>query len=91
VLGAGGDLPPALQIEAALTPELLERGVVPLVRRFGAKSQTVMTGEGMATSNPDGGDLEPVELDAIGCMLDEIAALEEGIVKLRAATAASAS
>jgi hypothetical protein len=91
VLGAGGDLPPELQIEAALTPELLERRVVPLIRRFGAKSQTVITDEGMAIATPDGADLEPLELDAIGCMLEEIAALEKGILELRAAAEASAS
>ncbi len=87
VLGAGGDVPPELQIEAALTPALLERRVVPWIRRFGAKFQTVITDEGMAMSTPDGADLEPLELDAMGCVLGEIAALEEGIAKLREAAA----
>lgn len=89
VLGVGGDLPPELELAAALTPALLERRVVPLIRRFGAKFQTVISDAGMAKSTPDGGDLDPLELDALGCILDEIAALEDGLWKMRAAQASA--
>ncbi len=87
VLGVGAGLPPALRVTEALTPELRAMRALPLIQRHGARFTAVVTEGGMATWAPGDAAPEPLLFDPIEVILDEIAALEQGISRLRAARA----
>lgn len=85
VLGAGKNVPEELRIEAAVTDATKKAAVVPYFQRIGAKWLGVFGEKVVGTWAADG--FEADEGDVIDAMLREIAALENGVARLRAGSA----
>jgi hypothetical protein len=62
VPGVGGQVPPELSLSAMLSPELKALGVLPVVKRKGARFVGVVLGAGrVGTWAPDGGPVEALD------------------------------
>jgi hypothetical protein len=86
VLGAGPAVPPPLRLEDAMTKALADADAVPYFQRVGARWVGAFTSEAVGTFAEDEG-FEEANGDAVDLVLREIAALEEGVARLRVSTA----